>query len=84
MTLEAADTLLATTTVADKGVNRRVSNGEVITRWIEASMTAGFDRFGAAAATLALRPGQYFQLGALVEKADIAKTLRTLSRRFRP
>ena len=30
LTLEIADTLLATTTVADKGMNRRIRDGEVI------------------------------------------------------
>ena len=74
MTLEVADMLLATTTVAYQGVNRRVSNGEVITRWIEAGVTAGFNDFRTAAAALAFRPGQYFQLGALGEEGAIAIT----------
>ena len=37
-------------------------------------MAAGVDRFGTAAAALAIRPGQHFQLGALGEKGAIAIT----------
>jgi hypothetical protein len=37
-------------------------------------MAAGFDRFGTAAAALAIRPGQHFQLGALGEEGAIAIT----------
>ena len=74
MTLEVADTLLTTTTVAYQSVNRRVSNGEVITRWIEAGVTAGVNDFRTAAAALAIRPGQYFQLGVLGEEGAIAIT----------
>ena len=84
LTLEVADTLLATTTVADKGMNRRVSNSEVITGGIEASVTASVNRLWTAAAALAFRPGQHIQFGAMGEEADIAITLRTLNRRFRP
>ena len=47
-------------------------------------MAAGVDRFRPTAAALALRPGQYIEFGAMGEKADIAITLRALSRRFRP
>ena len=74
MTLEVADTLLATTTVAYQSVNCRVSNGEVITGGIEAGVTAGVNDFRTAAAALAIRPGQHFQLGALGEEGAIAIT----------
>ena len=74
LTLEVADTLLATATVADQSMNRRVSNGEVITQWIEAGVTAGVNDFRTAAAALAIRPGQYFQLGVLGEEGAIAIT----------
>ena len=46
-------------------------------------MTAGVDRFRPATATLAFRPGQHIQFGAMREKADIAITLRAFSRRLR-
>jgi len=74
LTLEVADTLLATTTVADKGMNRRVSNSEVITGGIEASVTASVNRLWTAAAALAFRPGQHFQLRTLGEEGAIAIT----------
>jgi hypothetical protein len=83
LTLEVADTLLAATAVADKGMNRWVSNGEVITQWIEAGVTAGINDFRPAAAALAIGPGQYIQFGALGEEGAIAITLRALSRRLR-
>ena len=37
-------------------------------------MAAGVDRFGTAAAALAIRPGQYFQLGVQGEEGAIAIT----------
>ena len=37
-------------------------------------MAAGVDRFGTAAAALAIRPGQHFQLGVLGEEGAIAIT----------
>jgi len=46
-------------------------------------MTAGVDRFRPTTVTLPFRPGQYFQLGAMGKKADIAITLRALNRRLR-
>ncbi|NCF68792.1 MAG: hypothetical protein GWP61_22760 [Chloroflexi bacterium] len=77
MTLEVADTLLATTTVAYQSVNRRVSNSEVITRWIEAGVTSGVNDFRSAAAALAFNPGQHIQFGVMEEGA-IAITLRAV------
>ena len=41
-------------------------------------MAAGVDRFGTAAAALAFRPGQHFQLGALGEEGAIAITSRAV------
>ena len=83
LTLEVENPLLAATAVADKGMNRWVSNGKVGTQGIEASMTAGVDRFRPSAATLAFRPGQHIQFGAMREKADIAVTLGAIIWRFR-
>ena len=70
--------LLATTTVADKGMNRWVSNGEVITRWIEACVTSGVYNFRTAAAALAFGPGQHIQFGAMGEEGEIAAALRAV------
>ena len=65
-------------------MNLWVNNSKVGAQWIEAGITTGVDLFGTTAATLTFRPGQHIQFGAMGEKADIAITLRALSRRFRP
>ena len=82
LALEVENLLLAATAVADQSMNCRVSNGEVITQWVETGMTAGINDFRTAAAALALRPGQHIQFLVMGEKADIAITLRALGRRF--
>ena len=82
LALEVENLLLVATAVADKGMNRWVSNGKVITRRIEAGMTAGVDRFRPATATLAFRPGQNIQFGAMRDERDIAISPWALSRRL--
>jgi hypothetical protein len=55
-------------------MNRWVSNGEVVTKGIQAGMTAAVDNLRPAAAALAIRPGQHIQFGAMGEEGAIAIT----------
>ncbi len=74
LAFEVEDLPFAATAVADKSVNIWVGDSEVVTKGIQAGVTAGVNDFRTAAAALAIGPGQHFQLGALGEKSDIAIT----------